>query len=95
MGKSYNFLELLLAVLQDTEVVVDALQRLLQLLVEVSHPLLALILQELLPEAAQVLDFLDGRVAPGLLLLNMVVEFLRKLTFKISCNRKPCGSVPR
>ena len=56
MGKSYNFLELLLADLQYTEVVVNVLQRLLQLLVEVSYLLLALILQELLPDAAGVLD---------------------------------------
>ena len=72
--------KLLLTDLQDTEVGVHGLQRLLQLLIQVSHLLLALFLQELLPDTGELLDFLDGRVAPGFLLLNMFVEVLRKIT---------------
>ena len=85
--KTYAFLDLLLALLGRAEVALDGLHPLLQLLVEAAYLLLALLLQDLRPEHGKLLDLLDCLVAPGLFLLNKLVELLTKITFQFHRNK--------
>ena len=84
--KTYAFLDLLLALLGRAEVALDGLHPLLQLLVETAYLLLALLLQDLLPEGGKLPDLLDCLVAPGLFFLNKLVEFLTKITYQFNRN---------